>query len=118
MFVIESYGAKHGEIEYMPHVLLDVRHLWNPYHDESLRAMTGLDDRLRSTLTSRSDYKSYLGAVEALLQTMVPSKVDTIYVAVRCTGGRHRSVTVAEVLKESLIRYRKVQTQHRDVGRE
>ena len=87
-------------------MVLDVRFLRNPHYDPNLRPGTGLDLEVASFVEADPDFDPFMTKVTDLLQFLLPrfvregKKYATI--AVGCTGGRHRSVHVAETLARSL----------------
>lgn len=100
-----SFGFKHG----LPRdvdMVLDIRFLPNPYWDEELRPLTGLDAKVRDRVLSHPATEGYVEKVTDLLAFVLPQCVaegrSYLTVAVGCTGGRHRSVAVAEELARRL----------------
>jgi len=102
---VMSFGFKHG----LPRdvdMVLDIRFLPNPYWDEELRPLTGLDAKVRERVLSHPVTEGYVDRVADLLAFVLPQCVaegrSYLTVAVGCTGGRHRSVVVAEELARRL----------------
>ena len=98
---VMSFGFKYG----MPReadMVLDVRFLKNPHWEESLRAFTGKDKKVAAYIEQDSDLAAFLRKTEALLDTLLPRYAaegkSYFTLAVGCTGGKHRSVYVAEKL--------------------
>ncbi|MCL2757141.1 MAG: RNase adapter RapZ [Coriobacteriia bacterium] len=96
---VSSFGFKHNS----PHdadIIIDVRFLPNPYYEEKLRAQTGLDDAVRSFVLDRAETKEFLHSWYDLLRIIMPGYVAEgkryLSLAIGCTGGQHRSVTLAE----------------------
>jgi RNase adapter protein RapZ len=87
-------------------LMFDMRFLRNPYWDETLRTMTGLDAPIRDYVMDDPHFEVALGQIEALLHTVLPrySADGKAYVTVAfgCTGGRHRSVCVTEEIGSRL----------------
>jgi UPF0042 nucleotide-binding protein len=114
-----SFGYKHG-IPPDADMIFDVRCLPNPYFVEELRARSGLDEEVRAYLEAIPDYREYYDRVHGLMAFLVPRFVGEgktyLTIAIGCTGGRHRSVTMAQTLGEALASdgYR-VKTTHRDL---
>ena len=103
---IVSFGYKHG-IPLDVDLVFDCRFLPNPYWVESLRPLSGLDDAGAATTCSASPRRrTFLDKVDELLVMLVPAFVregkSYLTVAMGCTGGRHRSVALAEALAERL----------------
>ena len=118
---VMSFGYKHG-IPLDVDFVFDVRFLPNPHWIDELRTKTGLDDDVRSYVLESELASTFVTQVEALLDLLLPAFREEgksyLTVAVGCTGGRHRSVAVAEELSRWLTKsgYRPRVT-HRDVHR-
>ncbi len=86
--------------------LFDMRFLQNPYWDESLRELTGLDPDVRAYVTADPLFEPVVGQIEALLKTVLPRYGEDgkayVTIAFGCTGGRHRSVCVTEEIARRL----------------
>lgn len=119
---IVSFGFKYG-LPIDADMVADMRFLPNPYWVDELRPMSGLDEPVRDYVRRQPRSTEFLDSYEALLALLTDGFVHEdksfLTVAIGCTGGRHRSVTMAEALGERL-RARGVKTQviHRDLGRE
>lgn len=99
--IVESFGFKHGlpmEADYV----LDVRFLPNPYWDVNLRAMTGLEQPVIDFLEKSDEVKTFIAKTNEYLDNWIPAleKNNRSYltIAIGCTGGKHRSVYIAEQL--------------------
>lgn len=83
-------------------LVFDVRFLQNPHYDEALRPLTGLDARVQEVIAADPDFKRFFGSLTAMLEILLPRYEQEgksyLTIAVGCTGGRHRSVFVAERL--------------------
>ena len=115
-----SFGFKWGPPQEAD-LVLDVRPLPNPHYDPALRPRTGLDPEVRRYVFSEAaePYYRALLAVAGLAAEGARAEGRAFYtVAVGCTGGRHRSVAVAERLAEELSGRFAVEVVHRDVERE
>jgi len=115
-----SFGFKHG-VPADADFVFDVRCLPNPYWEPGLRAMTGLDPPVIGYLESFPVVQEMLEQIHAFLQRWIPGFEDSgrsyLTVAIGCTGGRHRSVYLAEALSRLLRRSRrKVITRHRELA--
>jgi len=119
---VMSFGFKYG-IPVDADMVADMRFLPNPHWDPTLRPMSGLDEPVRSAVLGRSEAVGFLDRYEALLALLTGNFLDEgkryLTIAIGCTGGRHRSVAMAEALAERLVA-RDVETMvvHRDLGRE
>jgi UPF0042 nucleotide-binding protein len=100
-----SFGYARG-VPRNADIMFDMRFLQNPFWDESLRPMTGLDAPVRAHVMADPVFETAVGQIEALLKTVLPrySEEGKAYVTVAfgCTGGRHRSVCVAEEIGSRL----------------
>ena len=120
-----SFGFKYG-IPLDADVVLDLRFLPNPYWNPELRAFTGKDAAVRDFVLGQQLAADYLDHAEQLLRTAITGYLlegrRYVTVAVGCTGGKHRSVAVAEELALRLSDLAggdlQVTTFHRDLGRE
>jgi RNase adapter protein RapZ len=94
-----SFGFARG-VPRNADLMFDMRFLQNPYWDESLRPMTGLDAPVRDYVMADPLFETSVSQIEALLKTVLPRYGQDgkayVTVAFGCTGGRHRSVCVAE----------------------
>jgi len=118
---VVSFGFKHG-IPQGTDLLFDVRFMSNPHFVPELQDLTGQDAAVRQFLDKLDDYHELLQKVEELLLFLLPrfSRENRSYVsvAVGCTGGRHRSVAVAEELANRLQNAQwSVRVIHRDIAR-
>ena len=118
---IVSFAYRHG-IPREADLVLDVRFLPNPYYVEGLRPQTGRDAAVREYLDARPEYREFLAHLGPLLDFLLPAYEregkSYLTIAVGCTGGRHRSVAVAEHLRETLEkRGLRALTLHRDCDR-
>jgi len=98
---IMSFGFARG-LPRNADLVFDVRFLRNPHWDEDLRPLTGLDARVADHIVADPAYADAIGHIETLLAMLIPryeaEGKSYLTVAVGCTGGRHRSVHVAERL--------------------
>lgn len=118
---IVSFGYKHG-IPLDVDVMFDCRFLPNPYWVESLRALSGTDDAVREYVLSQPETQAFLDKVVDLLLSLEPAFVregkSYLTIAIGCTGGRHRSVVLADTLRERLAEGGMAATSfHRDIER-
>ena len=118
---VESFGFKHG-LPLDADIVMDVRFLPNPHWEEALRPLTGHDPVVKEFVLARPESVAFLERFEDLLRTVLPAYQaegrSYLTVAIGCTGGRHRSVVIAEELASRLrARGTAVRTTHRDVTR-
>jgi UPF0042 nucleotide-binding protein len=102
---IVSFGYSHG-LPRDADLVLDCRFLPNPHWVPELRPLTGRDASVRDYVLEQPAAKEFLTKLESLFELLLPAYVDEgkayLTVAVGCTGGRHRSVALAEALAESV----------------
>lgn len=119
MLSIESFGFKHGPPRHADFIF-DVRCLPNPYWDEAIRHLSGLDAQVVEFLEKEPDVHKMCDDIGRFLENWLPAfdadNRSYLTLAIGCTGGHHRSVYTANRLAE---RFRKimpnVQVQHRDL---
>ncbi|MDP8959691.1 MAG: RNase adapter RapZ [Actinomycetota bacterium] len=118
---IASFGFKHGAPRDVD-LLFDVRFLPNPHWEEELRPFTGRDHQVADYVFANEDARQFMRQVEELLAFLIPrfEKEGKAYlsIAIGCTGGRHRSVAIAEELARWLEQQEVSATvRHRDTGK-
>ena len=118
---VVSFGFKHG-VPLDVDLMFDCRFLPNPYWDESLRSHSGLEPEVRAYVLDRPETLLFLDKLDDLLAMLIPAYVKEgksyLTVAMGCTGGRHRSVVLAEELSRRLDAHGLPMTVfHRDVDR-
>jgi UPF0042 nucleotide-binding protein len=118
---VVSFGYKHG-LPLDVDLVLDCRFLPNPHWVDELRPLTGLDAPVREHVLAQPDAQAFLDHLDALFSTIVPAYVREgrtyLSIALGCTGGRHRSVAMAEAVGELLRQHgHDPVVTHRDVGR-
>lgn len=118
--IISSFGYKYGIPQDASYVF-DVRCLPNPYYVESLKDLTGKDKAVKDYLLKFNETREFLELAKKFLGFIIPQFLSNVrgqlHVAVGCTGGRHRSVAVAEWLGEYFSgQYAGVSIIHRDKG--
>ena len=121
LFSIESFGFKYG-LPQESDFVFDVRCLPNPYWQEDLRALTGLDPTIIDYLSGHQDVEEMVEQIHRFLKNWLPGFAadnrSYITVAIGCTGGRHRSVYVAEQLKLRFTAHNvNVQVRHRELNK-
>ena len=118
---VVSFGYKHG-LPLDVDLVFDVRFLPNPHWDENLRPMSGLDEPVRDFVMEQSLSVKFLDQLTGMLTLLLPAYKSEgksyLTVAIGCTGGRHRSVVIAEQLKQWLIQSsHNPRVTHRDISR-
>lgn len=116
---VESFGFKHGSPTDVD-LLFDVRFLPNPYWEVDLRQFTGQDKVIQDYLAGFSEPAAFIDDTVAYLLKWLPSYVSGyrsyLTIGVGCTGGKHRSVYVAEKIAEKLSpTFGHINVRHRDL---
>lgn len=115
---IESFGFKNG-ILVEADLVFDVRFLPNPYYIEELKELNGKDDEIQNYVMDFDDSKIFLNKVVDLLEFLIPKYKaegkNMLTIGVGCTGGKHRSVCLAEKIYSELKKeHSNVNISHRD----
>lgn len=118
--LISSFGYKYG-VPQDASFVIDVRCLPNPYYVDELRNLTGEDMPVKDYLLKYPETHKFIELTEKFLDFAVPEFLNNVrgqlHIAVGCTGGRHRSVAVAEWLYETYSKlFDGVSVMHRDKG--
>lgn len=114
-----SFGFKYG-IPRDADLVFDVRFLPNPYYVDALRTLTGKDEEVRAYVLENPVAASFLEQLTEMIRFLIPHYIaegkNQLVVAVGCTGGRHRSVAVAEALHQALCTKDQagIRLEHRD----
>ena len=122
MVTILSFGFKHG-IPADADLVFDVRFLPNPYYVDELRPMTGMDDGVFNYVMNCDTARKFADKLEDMINFLIPNYVKegktNLVIAIGCTGGKHRSVTLANKLFESLSLQNDygIRIEHRDIGK-
>ena len=102
---VVSFGFKHG-LPVVADLVMDVRFLKNPYFVEELRPLDGKTEKIRSFVLNNDQTCLFLQKYFDLLDILIPQYDDEgksyLTIAIGCTGGRHRSVVIAEQLREHI----------------
>lgn len=119
--IVESFGFKYG-IPLDADYVFDVRFLPNPHWDPALRPMTGLDQPVAEFLNNHSAVNEFIYLTRNYIDTWLPmlEKNNRSYltIAIGCTGGKHRSVYIAQQLGEYFqAKGKHVQIQHKSLER-
>jgi UPF0042 nucleotide-binding protein len=121
MVMVNSFGFKYG-LPRDSDLVFDVRFLPNPFHVNDLRSLSGNDDSVYSYVNQFSQTKEFMSLLKALITFLLPQYMEegktSLVISIGCTGGRHRSVTVARMLHTYVegIGYRATLS-HRDITR-
>lgn len=113
-----SFGFKHG-IPIDADLVFDVRFLPNPYYIQELKPLSGLDEPVSSYVLQWNETQILIEKLTDLLQFMIPRYKNEgkaqLVIAFGCTGGQHRSVTLAEYYGKLFAENNKTIITHRDV---
>ena len=116
--VITSFGFKRG-IPLNADYVIDMRYTANPYYEDSLRSLSGRDKPVFNYVMSDPLVIRHLDGLEAMLRDLIPAYEREgkrrLMVSFGCTGGRHRSVAMAEALYERLRADFNASIEHRDL---
>ena len=123
MVTIVSFGFKYG-IPGDADLVFDVRFLPNPYYISELRPLTGEDEKVFDYVMSSEDAQEFAGMLESMVRFLIPryekEGKTSLVLAIGCTGGKHRSITMARELFRRLTvsdEYR-FRLEHRDAERD
>lgn len=116
-----SFGFKYG-IPTEADLVFDVRCLANPYYIEEMRNLTGLDASVRDYVMKSNATKGFVDRALSLIDYMLPLYYNEgksqLVIAIGCTGGKHRSVALAQFLYNHLLdKQHKVIINHRDINK-
>ena len=122
---ILSFGFKYG-IPADSDIVMDVRFLPNPYYLEGLRPKTGNDVEIQQYVMQFDEAKEFLDKLEDMVEFLIPHYIsegkNQLVISIGCTGGKHRSVTLANELYKRLNekenREYGLKIEHRDIGKD
>ena len=102
---VTAFGYKYG-LPLDADLVFDVRFLPNPYYVSELRPLSGLDEGVARFVLDRDETREFMDRLTSLLDFVMPLYAEegryTLHIAIGCTGGRHRSVAVADSLARRL----------------
>ncbi|HCH70541.1 MAG TPA: RNase adapter RapZ [Colwellia sp.] len=119
VLVFESFGFKHG-IPTDADYVFDARFLPNPFWEKELKPYTGLEQPVKDFLASQPIVTKFIWQINSFIMTWLPhlerNNRSYVTIAIGCTGGKHRSVYITELLANNFRKEQKdVQTHHRDI---
>lgn len=120
---ILSFGFKYG-IPADSDIVMDVRFLPNPYYVDGLRPKTGNDVEIQQYVMQFPEAKEFLDKLENLVSFLIPHYINEgknqLVISIGCTGGKHRSVTLANELYKRLDGNKDygLKIEHRDIGKD
>ncbi len=118
-----SFGFKYG-IPSDADLVFDVRFLPNPYYIEHLRYQTGNDMEIREFVMENENAREFLQKLKDMVRFLIPNYISEgkhqLVIAIGCTGGKHRSVTLANELYETLGQDENlgIKIEHRDIEKD
>lgn len=120
---ILSFGFKYG-IPSDADLVFDVRFLPNPYYDERLRPLTGNDREIVDYVMSSDKAHEFVEKLDDLISFLIPEYISEgkteLVICFGCTGGRHRSVTIARQVYKMLLKHEGdygLRIEHRDIDK-
>lgn len=121
VITVVSFGFKYG-IPLDADLVMDVRFLPNPFYVEELKPLTGKDERVQSYVLKSPETSIFIEKFAEMLDFLIPYYIKEgkthLVVAIGCTGGQHRSVTLANKIRSIITRTNyKVIIAHRDITR-
>lgn len=120
---VMSFGFKYG-IPQDADLVFDVRFLPNPYYIDELKEKTGNNPEVRDYVLDNDRAGAFLDKLDDMIDFLIPNYIlegkTQLVIAVGCTGGKHRSVTLANALYEHVKQNESygVRIEHRDIGKD
>ena len=120
---VMSFGFKYG-IPQDADLVFDVRFLPNPYYIDTLREKTGNDPEVQDYVMENDKGRIFIEKLKDLMEFLIPNYIlegkNQLVIAIGCTGGKHRSVTLANALYQILDKEESygVRIEHRDIGKD
>ncbi len=116
-----SFGFKYG-IPLDVDLVFDVRFLPNPFYIPELKGKTGLDEEVRNYVKKFDQTKTFINKLDDMVKFLMPHYVEEgkaqLVIAIGCTGGKHRSVTLASHVYETILNLGyKTKIIHRDINK-
>jgi RNase adapter protein RapZ len=116
--ILQSFGFKHG-IPLDTDFTFDVRCLPNPFYEDELKQLSGIDSRVAEYLNRSANTLKMIDDIHQLISRWLPLFIDegrvTLSISVGCTGGQHRSVYVVEQLENKFKQNYRTLMRHRDL---
>ncbi len=119
--LVESFGYKYG-LPLQADIVMDVRFIPNPFYVKGLGEETGKSESIKKYVLSFEETRIFLNKFESLLLFLIPKYINEgksyLTIALGCTGGKHRSVAIGEILADFLKnKGYSVKIQHRDIDK-
>lgn len=117
---VMSFGFKYG-IPIDADIVMDVRFLPNPFYIPQLKPFTGLDRKVFDYVMNKKEtqvfYSKFLDMLEVAIPGYIKEGKEKLTIAIGCTGGQHRSVSIARQLAVDLSKKYPVDISHREISR-
>lgn len=119
---IISFGFKYG-IPIECDLVFDVRFIPNPYYIESMKRLSGRNDTVRNYVLKMPETVKFLDKLNDMLDFLIPNYIkegkSQLVIGIGCTGGRHRSVAIADSLHATLLeKQHRAIVEHRDIEKD
>ncbi len=116
-----SFGFKYG-IPTDCDLVFDVRFIPNPFYVSSMKKLTGKHEAVKEYVMRHPETQMFLQKLEDMLNFLIPNYVKEgkshLVIGIGCTGGKHRSVTIADSLYKALGEQHRVIIEHRDIEKD
>ena len=122
IITVMSFGFKYG-IPTDSDLVFDVRFIPNPFYIESMKKLTGKDSLVKEYVMQWDETKEFIKKSSEMLEFLIPNYIkegkSQLVVSIGCTGGRHRSVNIADEISRLLnLRGHRVTMEHRDIDKD
>lgn len=119
---VVSFGYKFGIPEESMDIVMDVRFLPNPYYKDELAELDGKHEKVIDFVLNNDESKKFLRMFEKMLDFLIPNYIEEgksyLGIGIGCTGGKHRSVVIADVLHDYLkLKGYSVKLSHKDIDK-
>ncbi len=117
---IVSFGFKYGT-PLDCDIVFDVRFIPNPYYNTSMKKLTGKNETVKTYVLRQDETKGFINKSVDMLEHIIPGYIregkNQLVIGIGCTGGRHRSVAIAEEMSRMMLdNGHRVVFRHRDIG--
>ena len=117
-----SFGYKYGIPQESLDIVMDVRFLPNPYYLDDLKSLDGKHEKVINFVMANDESKKFLRMFEKMLDFLIPNYIEEgksyLGIGIGCTGGRHRSVVIADILYDYLkLKGYSVKLSHKDIDK-
>jgi len=117
-----SFGYKFGIPQESLDIVMDVRFLPNPYYLDDLKSLDGNHEKVINFVMANDESKKFLRMFEKMLNFLIPNYIEEgksyLGIGIGCTGGRHRSVVIADILYDYLkLKGYSVKLLHKDIDK-